>query len=191
MKNTRRWFLLASIGAVLATTGCATSPEERPDDGRWKSFRAADGVEVHYEQWAGPAAPRAAIQIVHGAAEHGARYDRFARTLVSEGYVVYATDHRGHGRTRVRSKQLGDAGPDAWNHFVDDEHQLTQLIRKEHPGVKVVLLGHSLGSFIAQYYLTRYGKDVDAVVLSGTSYGPPPPQQLIDLLNATAAKEPL
>ena len=157
-------------------------------ESQWKSFRAPDGVDIQYEQWAGPASPRAAVQIMHGAAEHGARYDRFAKALVSQGYVVYATDHRGHGNTRVRSGQLGDAGPDAWNHFVDDEHQLTQLIRQAHPGMKVVLFGHSLGSFIAQDYLTRYGNDVDAVVLSGTGYAPPPPQQLMDLLNATAAK---
>ncbi|MFL6656381.1 MAG: alpha/beta hydrolase [Sulfurifustis sp.] len=188
MWNKQQRLVLASVGAVLGLAGCATMS---PGESQSKSFRAPDGVDVHYRQWAGATSPRAVVQIVHGAAEHGGRYDRFAKALVNQGYVVYATDHRGHGMTRVRSGQLGDAGPDAWNHFVDDEHQLTQLIRQAHPGVKIVLYGHSLGSSIVQDYLTRYGNAVDAVLMSGTTYGPPPPKELIDSLNAAAAKDPL
>src|SRR4051812_45228027 len=113
MNKSQRWLRSASVSAVLYLAGCATMST---GESQWKSFRAPDGVDVQYEQWAGPASPKAAVHIVHGAAEHGARYDRFAKALVSQGYVVYATDHRGHGNTRVRSGQLGDAGPDAWNH---------------------------------------------------------------------------
>lgn len=173
----------------LALAGCATLTGVGKSE--WRSFRANDGAEVHYRYWAPADAPRAAVQIVHGAAEHSGRYDRFARALVKQGYAVYATDHRGHGRTRVRSGQLGDAGPDAWNRFVQDEQQLTQLIRLEHPGIKLVLFGHSLGSFIAQDYITRHGDSIHAVIMSGTGYGPPPPKELMDALNAAAQQSPL
>ncbi len=37
------------------------------------------------------------VHILHGMAEHGERYNRFANYLNSIGYVVYAQDHRGHG----------------------------------------------------------------------------------------------
>lgn len=192
MNQKQRRFLPAYVAALLslalAMAGCATM---RPAKSQWGSFRAADGAEIHYRYWAGSESPRAAVQIVHGAAEHSGRYDRFAKVLVSQGYVVYATDHRGHGRTRVRSGQLGDSGPDAWNHFITDEQQLTQIIRLEHPGIRLVMFGHSLGSFIAQDYITRYGNSLDALVMSGTGYGPPPPKQLMDGLNAAAKKAPL
>ncbi len=135
--------------------------------------------------------PKAVIQVVHGAAEHASRYDRFARAAVASGYAVYATDHRGHGRTRLRSGRTGDAGPDAWNRMVDDEIAFSQRLRAAHPGAKLVLLGHSLGSFMAQDYIERRAELLDALVLSGTSYGPPPPQGLIDLLNEAVRKEPL
>jgi alpha-beta hydrolase superfamily lysophospholipase len=185
---------LAVVGAaVLAATvtACANVGTTPTADSQWRSFRASDGAEIHYRYWAGPASPRAVVQIVHGAAEHSGRYDRFAKTLVSEGYAVYATDHRGHGRTRVRSGQLGDGGPDAWNHFIEDEHQLSQLIRQANPGAKLVLFGHSLGSFIAQDYITRRPELIDAVVMSGTAYGPPPPQELIAALEGATKAAPL
>ena len=185
---------LAVVGAaVLAATvtACANVGTTPTADSQWRSFRASDGAEIHYRYWAGPASPRAVVQIVHGAAEHSGRYDRFAKTLVSEGYAVYATDHRGHGRTRVRSGELGDAGPDAWNRFIEDEQQLSQLIRQANPGVKLVLFGHSLGSFIAQDYITRRPELIDAVVMSGTAYGPPPPQELIAALEGATKAAPL
>jgi alpha-beta hydrolase superfamily lysophospholipase len=185
---------LAFVGAaVFASTlsGCANVGTTPAADSQWRSFRASDGAEIHYRYWAGPASPRAVVQIVHGAAEHSGRYDRFAKTLVSEGYAVYATDHRGHGRTRVRSGELGDAGPDAWNRFIEDEQQLSQLIRQANPGVKLVLIGHSLGSFIAQDYITRRPELIDAVVMSGTAYGPPPPQELIAALDGATKAAPL
>jgi alpha-beta hydrolase superfamily lysophospholipase len=59
---------------------------------------------------------------------------------------MYATAHRGHGRTRLRSGHLGDAGPDAWNRMVEDEIALSQRLRAAHPGAPLVLFGHSLGS---------------------------------------------
>lgn len=185
---------LAVVGAaVLAATvtACANIGTTPTADSQWRSFRASDGAEIHYRYWAGPASPRAVVQIVHGAAEHSGRYDRFAKTLVSEGYAVYATDHRGHGRTRVRSGQLGDGGADAWNHFIEDEQQLSQLIRQANPGAKLVLFGHSLGSFIAQDYITRRPELIDAVVMSGTAYGPPPPQELIAALEGATKAAPL
>jgi alpha-beta hydrolase superfamily lysophospholipase len=75
--------------------------------------------------------------------------------------------------------------------MVEDEIAFTQRLRAAHPGAKLVLFGHSLGSLMAQDYIERRGDLLEALVLSGTSYRPPPPQQLIDLLNDAVRKEPL
>jgi alpha-beta hydrolase superfamily lysophospholipase len=160
-------------------------------DSQWRSFRAADGSEIHYRYWAESASPRAAVQIVHGAAEHSGRYDRFAKALISQGYAVYAMDHRGHGRTRIRSGQLGDAGPDAWNGFVEDELQLSGVIHEAHPDTKLVLFAHSLGALIAQDYITRRPELIHALILSGTAYGAPPPKEALVALDGVAKAAPL
>ena len=48
---------------------------------------------------------KAAIQIAHGLAEHAARYDRLAQALTYAGYVVYASDHRGHGHLPLHDRR--------------------------------------------------------------------------------------
>lgn len=133
-------------------------------------YAVEDGTKVFARRWASVAsAPKAVVQIAHGAAEHSARYARFAEFLNRHSYSVYANDHRGHGRTRVRSGALGDAGADAWNHFVSDVRALTTLIRTEQPRLPVILFGHSMGSFIAQDYMARYPRAADAIVLCATN----------------------
>ncbi len=175
----------------MNSTPASPTSTDNTEAGTSHTFRANDGTDIHYRYWSPAIAPAAVIQIVHGAAEHGGRYERFAKALVGQGYAVYATDHRGHGRTRIRSGELGDAGPDAWNRFVEDEQQLSQSIRERHPTAKLVLFGHSMGSFITQDYMTRRPDLLDAVILSGTAYGPPPPKEAIEALNAAAQASPL
>ena len=79
----------------MNATPVSTPSTGNTDTSTSQSFRAEDGTDIHYRYWSTAAAPTAVIQIVHGAAEHGGRYERFARALVGQGYAVYATDHRG------------------------------------------------------------------------------------------------
>ena len=177
------------FAASAALGGCATPVANPTAD--WQQFSAGDGTAISLP-------PMAARRHAQGGdcrwctAQPSTQPLRPLReAAVASGYAVYATDHRGHGRTRLRSGNTGDAGPDAWNRMVEDEIAFSQRLRAAHPGAKLVLFGHSLGSFMAQDYIERRADLLDALVLSGTSYGPPPPQQLIDLLNDAVRKEPL
>jgi alpha-beta hydrolase superfamily lysophospholipase len=181
--------VLFVLAAYASIAGCAGTPASAGED--WQTFTAADGTTIHYRRWLPAGAPKAVIQVVHGAAEHVSRYDRFAKLAVAAGYAVVGTDHRGHGRTRVRSGKLGDAGPDGWNRMVEDEIALSQRLRSAYPGAKLVLFGHSLGSFMAQDIIERRDDLYAALVLSGTSYGPPPPAALIDMLNQAVQTDAL
>jgi alpha-beta hydrolase superfamily lysophospholipase len=182
---------LCAIGMVLALLACATDKMARLEPGMSKQV-AGDGTQLAVHRWpVATASTRAVVLIVHGASEHAARYDRFARFLNQSGYAVYAMDLRGHGSTRLRSGALLDAGPDAWNHFVEDQKWLRDLIAREYPGKKIVLFGHSMGSGIAQDYMTRYGKTVDAYILSGTFYGPPAPDEVLKAADEAARTAPL
>lgn len=188
----RRALIHASaIGTLLAVLACATTRMAAPQAGVSK-LAAADATQLAVYRWpVDPAGVRGVVLIVHGASEHAARYDRFARFLNASGYAVYAMDLRGHGDTRLRSGALLDAGPDAWNHFVEDQKWLRDRIAREYPGKKVVLFGHSMGSAIAQDYMTRYGSSVDAYVLSGTFYGPPVPEDVLKAADEAAQRAPL
>ena len=75
--------------------------------------------------------------------------------------------------------------------MVDDEIAFSQRLRAAHPGAKLVLFGHSLGSFMAQDCIERRADLLDALILSGTSSAPPPPPAFIDALNAAAQQDAL
>jgi alpha-beta hydrolase superfamily lysophospholipase len=132
------------------------------------SVTAKDGTELSVYHWP-EAAPRAVVHIAHGAAEHGARYARLAEALNAAGYAVFANDHRGHGRT-AKAGGLGVfAEADGWNLAVEDLAMLVARGRDSYPGKPVVLMGHSMGSLMAQQFIAEHGAAIDAVILSGST----------------------
>jgi alpha-beta hydrolase superfamily lysophospholipase len=134
------------------------------------TFKDADGVEITYRRWLPDGDPKAIVQIAHGASEHSERYDRFARFLTDRGYAVYADDHRGHGLT-AKVTGVGKSGPRGWDGMVDDLKEMGDLARADIGEVPLVLFGHSMGSFLGQLFIQRYGEEIDGVVLSGSSGG--------------------
>jgi alpha-beta hydrolase superfamily lysophospholipase len=139
------------------------------------SYPSADGTQIAAYRWDPAGEPRAIVQITHGMGEHAQRYGHVAQALTDAGYVVYAQDHRGHGAS-ADPAALGDLGDGGWTGLVDDIGGLSALARAEHPGVPLILLGHSMGSFAVQQYLLDHSDDTDGVVLTGTA--------VIDLLEA-------
>lgn len=131
------------------------------------TFTSQDGVRVHVHAWLPEGPARGVVQIAHGMGEHGLRYAPLAEHLAARGHAVYAADHRGHGRSMHAGP--GHLGADGWNLLVDDLATLTRVLRERHPGVPVVLFGHSMGSFAAQQYVLDHAELVDGVALSGTT----------------------
>lgn len=109
------------------------------------------------------------IQIAHGMSETIARYGRTAEFLTEAGFIVYGSDHRGHGQTADDEKKLGYLEEDCFNLMVEDMHRLLNIIKKENGNLPIFLLGHSMGSFLTQRFICLYGKELDGAILSGTN----------------------
>jgi alpha-beta hydrolase superfamily lysophospholipase len=137
------------------------------------THRATDGLEVHVHGFLPDGRPKAALQIVHGMGEHGARYARVAERFTAAGFAVYATDQRGHGKTAPKGELGRMGGIDAWDRAVRDHHGVNRRIRELHPGVPVVVLGHSMGSFMVQQLMYEHPRDADGVILSASNGRPP------------------
>ncbi|MEU7071358.1 alpha/beta hydrolase [Streptomyces narbonensis] len=131
------------------------------------TFTSRDGIAIHTHTWLPEGDARGVVQIAHGMGEHAARYAPLAEHLTGLGFVVYAGDHRGHGLSMHAG--AGHFGENGWNLLVEDIAALTRIARDRHPGVPVILLGHSMGSFAAQQYLLDHASLVDGVALSGTT----------------------
>jgi alpha-beta hydrolase superfamily lysophospholipase len=130
---------------------------------------AGDGYTVEAHRWQGATQPRAIIQLAHGMGEHSLRYRPLANALTQAGYVVYANEHRGHGKGAAARDALGEFGPRGFAGLVDDMALLSRHARAAHPGLPLILLGHSMGSFATQYYLVKHSELLSGAVLSGTT----------------------
>lgn len=134
-------------------------------------YKASDGQEIYAYNWRPEGDDiKGIVQIAHGMAETSYRYKRFAERLVVQGYIVYANDHRGHGKTAASLEEVGYLGPDGFNRMVKDMKEFTDFIRdREGNELPLFLFGHSMGSFLSQRYIGLYGNSIQGVILSGTS----------------------
>jgi alpha-beta hydrolase superfamily lysophospholipase len=129
---------------------------------------ANDGVRITAYKALPAGRPKAIVQIAHGMAEHAARYRRLGDALTAAGYAVYANDHRGHGASAA-AHGLGEFGPGGFGSLVDDMALVSRTAQAEIPNARLILLGHSMGSFAAQLYLLEHHARLAGLVLSGTA----------------------
>lgn len=135
------------------------------------TFKSEDGKEIFVYKWEPvDVKVKGLVQISHGMAETAGRYERFARVLTNNGYVVYANDHRGHGKTAGFVEKLGYLGEhNGFEKLVNDMHKLSLIAKEENPNLPLFLLGHSMGSFAAQRYIMLYNNEIDGLILSGSN----------------------
>jgi alpha-beta hydrolase superfamily lysophospholipase len=133
------------------------------------TFDGADGANIFTYRWRPDGPVRGVLQIAHGMGEHALRYREPLQPLLDAGIAIYANDHRGHGSTAPSTDHHGDFGPGGFPTLVDDMAILSRLIREENPGKKLVLMGHSMGSFAAQIYVLEHSDLIDGFILSGSA----------------------
>lgn len=138
-----------------------------------KTFPSSDGRHQIYAAVYRPpltTAVRGIVQLVHGMVDHGGRYRELACALAEAGYAVGVHDHLGHGRTAFGKEDLG--------HFADrgglpmlltDIHTMTTLLKSEYPDKPLVIVGHSMGSFLSRLYVTKYPHEAVGAIFLGTS----------------------
>ncbi len=139
--------------------------------------------------------PKAIAVCVHGLVMHGRVYDQLARTLASQGFVVYAQDLRGYGRwqektlkavagddrmpgpdsvdqsvTMTEPRQVADDGslvPEvSYDQSFEDLKQVINAAHHEHPSLPLFLIGESLGAGLSIHAAQDMPGAVDGLVLS-------------------------
>lgn len=132
------------------------------------NFMDSYGKRIYVHFWE-TENPIGVIQIIHGMAEHAKRYSDFAQYLNNKGYSVFAIDHRGHGKTKSPGENYGEIGENGFEMMVEDQFKLTSVLKKKYPSKPIIIFGHSMGSFLAQRFTQKYGDNVSALILSGSS----------------------
>ncbi len=136
-------------------------------------FDSRDGeTSIHGVRWM-PEVPASSvkgiIQIIHGMEEYVGRYEDFAEFMTGRGFIVTGEDHLGHGGTVAEGGTKGYfCEQDPATVIVRDVHRLKKITQEKYPGIPVIIMGHSMGSFIARNYISRYGSGINMAIIMGT-----------------------
>ena len=130
---------------------------------------ALDGHQILVDRWPA-AAPELQIHLFHGLGEHTARYERFAAACTGRNISLAAHSHRGHGENCPADALGHYADQNGWEKVIADAELVQRQLTSESPDIPLVLLGHSMGSYIAQSFACRGLGSAQALVLSASTY---------------------
>ncbi len=118
---------------------------------RLERLEAPSGASIAFRHQPAPFSPaRGVLMICHGLTEHAGRYRRLADVMATHGFAVYAHDHRGHGHTKAPDAPVGRlAWKDGAGKIVADTMAVRRMIGERHPGLPVIVFGHSMGGLVA------------------------------------------
>lgn len=112
-----------------------------------------------YRKWLRPGAePDIVVIGIHGFCGASLDYENLARHLLRDQprTAVYAYEVRGQGRDPLKERRGDIDDPANWSR---DLHTFTDLVRREHPGARIVWFGESMGALILA---EAYRNDIDA-----------------------------
>ena len=131
------------------------------------------GARLAYHHQPSAIKARGIVLICHGLAEHSRRYEAFAIALSERGYHVYAHDHRGHCETTAPDAALGSfARKDGTSKVIADVMAMRELAVQSHPGLPVILFGHSMGGLIALNVATEHPQAFHALSIWNSNFNP-------------------
>ena len=136
------------------------------------SFKSSDGTHTVYgEIYVPKGTPiRGVLQLSHGMTDHVGRYGELARFVTARGFVFAGHCHIGHGKSVSTEDELGFF---ALKHgveiLIEDMRLMNGLLKERFGGAPIIVMGHSMGSFIARIFTARYPESVSALIIHGTS----------------------
>lgn len=127
--------------------------------------RAVPGPALYFVSTI-PDAPKAIVGLLHGYADHAARYSHVMDRWATKGIASVAIDMRGHGRA------TGPRGYCArFDEFLDDAAELARLVGDRGRGAPQFLFGHSFGGLVASMSAIESPRAWRGLVLSSPYFG--------------------
>jgi acylglycerol lipase len=130
-------------------------------------LKTADNLSLFVRAWEPETEGRAVVCLIHGLGEHSDRYAHVAATLNGSGYIVYAFDLRGHGR----SDGIRGHAP-SYDTLMDDISSFLAAAELRYPQLPLFLYGHSLGGSLVINYVLRRHPILNGVIVTAPGFRP-------------------
>lgn len=131
--------------------------------------RLPGGAHALVRSWTPGAAPRGIVQVIHGMAEHSARYARLGTALAEAGFAVFAHDLPGHGPQCEPGMRGHFADRRGWRVAIASIRDVQRVAQRAHPGKPHFALGHSMGGYLLQHYVVDAGAGLAGAIFSACS----------------------
>jgi lysophospholipase len=128
-------------------------------EGQFKGYK---NLKIYFQYWMPEDTPQAVILIAHGLGEHSGYYSNIVKYFIPKGYAVWIMDQRGHGRSEGERVQFDD-----FHDYAVDVKIYFDMVRKNNPGKKIFLLGHSGGSIISLDFALEFQYELSGLIISG------------------------
>jgi acylglycerol lipase len=128
-------------------------------------WQTEDGLRLHAQGWQPETEPRGVVCLVHGLGEHSGRYAHLAAFLNQAGYVLLASDLRGHGKSEGQRGHTPSCEV-----LLDDIVCFLEEAAQRYPNLPRFLYGHSLGGALVIEYALRRRPQLTGVIATGTSF---------------------
>ena len=128
----------------------------------WKN---PDGIELACYEWPKPTNPKFVFYIVHGYADRLNAYSKLTEMISTSGGVIYSHNHFAHGKSGPYPKDHPKRCQIDLYHTARDLNLRVEDIKKKHPNLPLVILGHSLGGLISALMVKTNPENIDALIL--------------------------
>lgn len=142
-----------------------------------ETVNGKDGKQIFFRSWHPPGPPSALVVICHGVNSHSGQYDWTARQLAESGFVVYALDLRGRGKSSGERFYIEDI-----EEYVGDLATLVDLAKTREPDLAVFLLGHSAGGVVSCVYTLEHQAELDGLICESFAFKVPAPDIALSLI---------
>ncbi len=130
------------------------------------TMRDRSGPSLRYAAAMPSGTPKAVLSMMHGYAEHGARYAHVMGALAEHDIGSVIVDLRGHGRS------AGSRGYcERFAEFLEDAREVRKLTEQRAKGVPHFLFGHSFGGLVATMSALDRSDSLHGVILSAPLFG--------------------
>ena len=157
--------LCPAVGEYTRTSSVqlALPPEKFPGHSTGY-LRSESGLPIYYSRWKPVGSARGIVLILHGLGEHGGRYRHLVSWLQQSGYIVYAHDHQGFGRSGGARCFV-----QSFHDYLSDITQVVSMARQHDPGLPCCLYGHSMGGLLGLLHLMEAPGAVELAIIASPS----------------------